>query len=528
MLRIPNVIVLLFILFLHGSIKAQNVSLLLSRQVDGSGNPGMVDCHLVEDHQGGFYFMGVKNMKFAYNNFLGDIYMIRINAQQQLLFPEQIWKGRARIDDAYAFPNGDLLVSGFSYDTLILPGNDTLLFSFPQQDFVVRLDKNGQILYRQKQEFVKAISGYANGNSLLVKDLFTQVGHRFIQYSPTGQALDSIYVTGAGFVSDVAVSASGDLFVSGGCLDPNLNVNGISIPGGPIYNGYMFGVPGNGSGLYANCFVDMTCPAVQVKALPGGGAISGGTTMASGPLGSLQVEGPSAFGMDMLVFETDAAGNPLWVFETPNGMGQNDFNPGSGRFFDHSADYTAVWGNFRGQGLTWPGGLQNNNTAYPYSQPLLLGVSAGNVVWLKEFQGGQTVMPHDMLVSADGCVYFSALVQGPVTFDSLVFPAAQYDKQWLVLRYCPTSVSVNQIENKTGIQLFPNPASDQVSIRMETGSALKLEDIRLSDLNGRFVHTPGRITSTGASLDLSEIAPGYYILKINTDQGVQCFPLIRK
>ena len=527
-MRATNIIVLLLILFLYGSSQAQNVSLLLNRPVEGNGNPGMVDCHFVEDHQGGFYFMGVKNMKLAYNNFVGDIYMIRINSQQQVLCPEQIWKGRARINDAYAFPNGDLLVSGFSYDTLILPGNDTLLFNFPMQEFVVRLNKDGQILYREKFESVKAVSGYSNGNALVVKDLFTQVGFRFLQYSPAGQALDSTYVTGAGFISDVGVSATGDLFVAGGCLDPTLIVNGSSIPGGPIYNGYMFGVPGNGSGLYANSFVDMTCPVVHVEALQGGGAITGGTTMASGPLGTLQVQGPSAFGMDMVVFETDATGTPLWVFETPNSMGQNDFTPATGRFFDYSANFTALWGNFKGQGVTWPGGLQNSNSAYPYSQPLLMGVSGGDVIWLKEFQGIQTVLPHDMLVSTDGCVYFSALVQGTVTFDSVVISGAQYDKKWVVLRYCPMSVSVNHLENKSGIKLFPNPASDQVFICLNEGTDIKLEDLQLTDLNGIILSTSGHITSTGAVLDLSGLVPGFYILKINTDQGIMCFPLIRK
>jgi len=514
-------------MFIAGTVKSQNVSLLLTRPVSGSGNPGMVDSHLLEDHQGGFYFLGLKNLKMSYNNFIGDIYVIRMNAQQQLLFPEQIWKGRARINDAFAFPNGDLLVSGFAYDTLILPGNDTLLFNFPAQEFVVRMDKNGQIIYRQKHEFLEAVTGYSDNNSLVIKQLFTQIGHRFVRYSPTGLALDSIYVTGSGFINDVDISETGDLFVSGGCLDPTLTVNGSSISGGPTYNGYMYGVPANGSGLYARYFVDGTCPEVRVEALPGGGAITGGTTMSAGPLGSLQIQGPSAFGMDMVIFKTDNTGTPLWVFETPNSGGQNDFAPATGRFFGDNPDYTAVWGNFRGQGITWPGGLQNTNTAYPYSQPLLMGVNAGNVTWLKQFTGGSSVYPHDLVNSEDGCVYFSALVMGPVTFDSVVISGGQYDLQWVVLRYCPTTVAVNSVENESDIRVYPNPASDQLYVSTrESNDDLKAGDMELTDLNGMILKTQIQITSAGASFDLTDLRSGYYILRIISKQEVKCFPLI--
>jgi hypothetical protein len=278
-----------------------------------------------------------------------------------------------------------------------------------------------------------------------------------------------------------------------------------------------------------NYFVDMTCPEVYVEALPGGGAISGGTTMTSGPLGSLQVQGPSAFGMDMVLFETDAAGTPLWVFETPNTMGQSDLSPAVGRFFDHSPDFTAIWGNFKGQGVTWPGGLQNTNTAYPYGQPLLMGISGGNVSWLKEFSGGSTVLPHDMLVSEDGCVYFSALVQGTVSFDSVTITGAQYDKKWIVLRYCPTSLAVNDVENNNEVQIFPNPASDKLFIRQGNPEfALSEEDIRLTDLNGRSLQASIQQTANGITIDVSALAPGYYILTIRTMQGMKGFPLIRR
>jgi hypothetical protein len=339
--------------------------------------------------------------------------------------------------------------------------------------------------------------------------------------------LDSVYVTGSGFITDHDISTNNELFVSGGCLDPTLTVNGNSISGGPSYNGYMYGVPAGGSGPYTQFFVDMTCPEVYVEALPGGGALTGGTTMAAGPLGPLQVQGPSAFGMDMVLFETDNTGIPISVFETPNTMGQADFAPATGRFFGYSPDFTAVWGNFKGQGVTWPGGLQNTNIAYPYNQPLLMGINGGNVVWLKEFAGGTTVLPHDLVNSADGCVYFSALIRGTVTFDSVVVTGGQYDLQWVVLRYCPTTVAVNSIEKESDIRVYPNPASDLVYVSTrESNADLKAGDLKLTDLNGRILNIPIQITSAGASLDLTDLRSGYYILRIISKQEVKCFPLI--
>ena len=71
--------------------------------------------------------------------------------------------------------------------------------------------------------------------------------------------------------------------------------------------------------------------------------------------------------------------------------------------------------------------------------------------------------------------------------------------------------AISEVDNAT-IKLFPNPVSDNLYIQSE----YKIELIRIYDLAGKMVK---QVKQPGEAVNLSDLAAGYYLLKVTTEQG---------
>ncbi len=75
-----------------------------------------------------------------------------------------------------------------------------------------------------------------------------------------------------------------------------------------------------------------------------------------------------------------------------------------------------------------------------------------------------------------------------------------------------TTTSSDDIILSDLISIYPNPAKDHIWV---TAKSIKMESIRLYDLNGRLIRSTSK-----PSLDVQNIATGMYLLKIQTEAGV--------
>src|SRR5690606_34408952 len=78
---------------------------------------------------------------------------------------------------------------------------------------------------------------------------------------------------------------------------------------------------------------------------------------------------------------------------------------------------------------------------------------------------------------------------------------------------CKGQTNVNDIGHALDWQLFPNPASDQVTLVLP--EAALGADYQLTDLARRLI-TSGRISDTRTVLDVRSLASGAYHLRIST------------
>ena len=88
-------------------------------------------------------------------------------------------------------------------------------------------------------------------------------------------------------------------------------------------------------------------------------------------------------------------------------------------------------------------------------------------------------------------------------------------------QYEDFTVSVQEVEEESRIQVFPNPCQDYAVLEFQPGQA-RLINYRLCDYSGRVV--AGREFSRQSNsqrelIDLSGLSPGLYLLMVNLDEG---------
>lgn len=76
---------------------------------------------------------------------------------------------------------------------------------------------------------------------------------------------------------------------------------------------------------------------------------------------------------------------------------------------------------------------------------------------------------------------------------------------------CP--VSVNELENSTGITVYPNPANSRITVK-SAGTALN--SVSIYNLYGSLISVPETITGKDRSLDLSELPAGVYTMELES------------
>lgn len=74
--------------------------------------------------------------------------------------------------------------------------------------------------------------------------------------------------------------------------------------------------------------------------------------------------------------------------------------------------------------------------------------------------------------------------------------------------------------------VYPNPAAGQVFLSNAEG--ISISSINLTDLNGRVVQTVNLDGATQASIDLSSLSAGIYMMNISSDQGKAVKKIVRQ
>ncbi|MCF8371242.1 MAG: T9SS type A sorting domain-containing protein [Bacteroidales bacterium] len=527
MKQIFQIIVIAEILILTIPSFSQSPQWIEEFPIGNTLNPTMVNSHLVPDNLGGYYFIGIKQFKMSYGSeFLGHISISRFDDNGSLLFPTIEWGGKASVQKATAWDNGNLLVTGMYYDTLILSNQDS--FTVPQNHhFVSILNSLGEILYSKDfgSDWLNGSTTMENGQYALIKTDFSTFDEHILTYNSANQPIDSILLDNFGFVEDLHLDKNGNFQISGSCINANASVNGHVIPTMSGYNGFMVQLKGSDSISWFFQYVDVTCVHNNVLSGSDNLNLMCGSLYTHTLMGNDSIPGPLLpcyGGADFYLAALDSMGTINWVLDTPNDNGNGNFQVARNQAIAQYEEDFVVLGEFLGDSTIWPGGHSITDTvnfAYSEGTPALLFVSKdGQVTGSKLFKGGLGLYLHDIQTDNNGNIYISGLTNQPAQFDDLTIDADFTNQKLFVMKLAMGTTSISKAPNSQGFLIYPNPANEEVSIQLN-GQLTDDLMVKIFDSSGRVVHQENiSTTSEKIKLDINGIQPGIYFIKLDNNQ----------
>jgi len=120
------------------------------------------------------------------------------------------------------------------------------------------------------------------------------------------------------------------------------------------------------------------------------------------------------------------------------------------------------------------------------------------------------VTPNSAKATVEGEIGDQPVIKGTNNFTFTVIAEDGTEQEYKLRVMVGDIVAISEITNE--MALYPNPVSDYLYIK----SDVVIEKVTIYDLTGKMVK---QVEQPGNSIDLSNFAPGFYLLKANTSQG---------
>lgn len=220
---------------------------------------------------------------------------------------------------------------------------------------------------------------------------------------------------------------------------------------------------------------------------------------------------------DMFVLKSDSAGNFIWA----NQIKSSSFYDGGNAITADTASNVYLTGSFAGTADLDPG-IDSFLVSTPSSSSdmFILKLNAnGNFVWGGSAGGIQSDVGEGMLVDNNGSVFTAGSFNRTADFDlnsgmyNLTSVGSLQDIFILKMNQNPVSITENTFQNNFFV--YPNPASDKISIsgfKLNSAAQFKIFDV----LGKEVLKADALVRERKTEIDVRKFKSGIYFLQIIT------------
>ena len=422
--------------------------------------------------------------------------------------------------------SGNAYITGNFYSPTLTFGSYTLTNSGVHL-FLAKFDSNGNVAWAKSAggtaaEYATSVAvdsfgnpyltGYAD-NSIITFDTINLVntGVFIVKYDFNGNALWAQTAgggTGTNYDAEsIAVDASGNAYIEGN-YDGTMIFGSNTLSSAGFYDVFLGKYDGNGVVQWARSAGGANYEYANSNTVD----ISGNIYITGYFMDPFTIIGNDTLACkgvdDIFLAKYDASGNVLWATSAGD------------TYLEHALSVTTdVPGN------AYMAGYFNDST-FTIGSTTLINASKGhdeifvakydpygNVVWAKSASGTDSDDATSVATDAVGNVYVAGLFISPtLAFDSIVLTNANSSAIYpdLFLAKLGSLVGIDEISNSLRISLFPNPATNIITITLPEKA-----NIEISNINGQIMKTINH-ENHETSIDIENFPRGVYIVRATT------------
>ena len=215
---------------------------------------------------------------------------------------------------------------------------------------------------------------------------------------------------------------------------------------------------------------------------------------------------------DILIVKYDANGNILWA-KSAGGTGPD--YPYS-IVVDASGNVCVV-GGFDSPSLSFGTFTLTNTGSHIETDDIFLVKYAtdGSVLWAKSVGGTDYDFAFSIALNASGNIYMAGGFESPtITIGSITLTNTSFSHFDCFIAKLGSSNAINEISKLTSINVFPNPASNTLTINVPHHST-----ISIVNMQGKLI-TSMAANRKNTTIDISSLPVGVYFVKATTEKGV--------
>ncbi len=201
------------------------------------------------------------------NNYLGNYLIYRRRKSDLQVIDSLIIQGNLRVEQSESDSYGNLYLGMRFIDSINIPNAPTL-YSSARESVLMKLDSNFNVVWAQQSPLEYEGFGISpDGNFVyLIGDHGGFGGNvTFTKLNQSGNLVSSKLITGIGYVDHVKVDLHGNLYVAGGCMNNNAQIDSLNLSHSYNYSLYYGKFDSSMTAIWFKIMDDITCESPQLQ-----------------------------------------------------------------------------------------------------------------------------------------------------------------------------------------------------------------------------------------------------------------------